>query len=95
MTGSTRMFMEQLALSFPTLRQANGTKPFEPALLEAWACGPEATSGGLYAAQFVLGVYNCFGEWRCGRFDLFRAVSTWDPEHAKAFAKWADDPRLA
>lgn len=86
--------IERLALSFPTLRWARGVAPFDPNELDAWACGP-ASSGGFHAAAFILGVWNHYADWGCGKFDLFRAFDTWDREHREAFVAWAQDPWTA
>ena len=49
--------MTELALSFPTLRGADGVDPFDPVALDEWACSV-ASHGGVLAAQFVLAVFH-------------------------------------
>ncbi|MCW8138297.1 MAG: hypothetical protein KIT58_05260 [Planctomycetota bacterium] len=93
--ATPRTPIERLAWSFPTLRGAPGVVPWDPEELDRWACGPVPSSGGLYAAQFVLGVWNIFAEWGCGRFDALRALNTWDSAHREAFVEWAEDPWTA
>lgn len=87
--------IERLAWSFPTLRSARGVVPFDPEELDRWACGPVPSSGGLYAAQFVLAVWNNYAEWQCGKIDIIRALNTWDAAHREAFLAWAEDPWAA
>lgn len=87
--------MEKLAQSFPSLKRAPGVAPFDPAKLEAWACGPVPSSGAAHAARFVLHVWNFRHSWKCGQFDLFAAINVWDEGHAKAFRAWAERPWLA
>ncbi len=55
---AARPIMTELALSFPTLRGADGVEPFDPVVLDEWACGPAPCHGGLLAARFVLAVFH-------------------------------------
>lgn len=87
--------IERLAWSFPTLRTARGVAPWDPEVFDAWACGPEPSAGGLYAAQLVLAVFNMFAERGCGKFDIIRALNVWDAAHREAFLAWAEDPWTA
>lgn len=80
--------MTALALRFPTLQDAAGVTPWDPARLDAWACGPAPGSGALRAARFVLGVWSPGTEWDCGRFDALDAMSSWDEKHRAAFVSW-------
>lgn len=47
----------ELALSFPTLTNADGITPWDPEKLDAWACGG-ASHGGRLAVQFILAVWH-------------------------------------
>ena len=70
--------------------------PFDPEVLDAWACGPEPSSAGFHAACFVLNVWNMHAPWGCGRFDAVRAMAgVFDNEHREAFLAWAEDPWTA
>jgi hypothetical protein len=82
--------MLELAASFPSLRGVLTT--WDPESLERWACGPVPGSGGFHAATFVLTLWNADAEWRCGRFDLHRALGAWDAQHRAAFLAWAQRP---
>ena len=84
--------MERLAQSFPTLMMAPGTVPFNADKLAKWARGPEPGHGARCAARFVLTVWNPGVRWRCGRFDLMEALSSWDDEHRGAFLRWVQKP---
>lgn len=84
--------MRLLAVSFPTLSQAEGTRPWNPERLDAWAAGPVPGSGARYAARFVLAVWNGSGSWKCGRFDVVDAFAAWDRAHREAFLAWAAKP---
>lgn len=54
--------------------------------------GPFPGDGAVEAARFVLNVWSSRHEWRCGRFDIFRAVRVWDHQQLNAFQQWADFP---
>jgi len=87
--------MTSLALGFPTLvrrgRPAPGVDPWDPAALEAWACGPVPGTGARAAARFLLGVWAPHAHWRCGPFTL-ADFGAWDGRHREAFLDWAGDP---
>jgi len=88
--------IERLAWSFPTLRGARGVVPWDPELLDAWACGPVPSSAGFHAACFVLNVWNMHAEWSCDRFDAVRAMAgVFDREHREAALAWMEDPWTA
>lgn len=87
--------LTDLARSFPTLEDADGVSPFDAEALDAWACGPVPGSGALYAAQFVLSVYNLGAPWKCGPFHAVRALAAWDRRHREAFLAWAREPWCA
>ncbi len=82
--------MLELTASFPTLRGV--LDEWDPVRLDEWACGPEPGSGAFRAAQFVLSVFNSEADWQCGRFDLQRALGTWDAAHRAAFMAWLQSP---
>lgn len=86
--------MLDLMESFPTLHQARALLEgvWDPSRLDRWACGPEASSGALWAARFVLSVWNPKAVWECGRFDVHQAYHVWDDQHVAAFAAWARAP---
>ena len=83
--------MAKLATTFPSLRGARGASPWDAKSLEEWACGPAPGSGALHSARFLLSLWNQ-AEWRCGRFDVFDAMASWDREHRAAFIAWAEKP---
>ena len=84
--------MTALSLSFPELARrgspAPGVQPWDPAVLEEWACGPTPGSGALAAARFMLGVWNDAAPRRCGPFTL-ADFAAWDRAHREAFLAWA------
>ena len=82
--------IQQLARSFPSLRGLV-EKKWNPESLDEWAAGV-ASTGERLAVQFVLAVWNQHHEWKCGKFDVIDASSTWDEEHWNAFRAWADRP---
>ena len=83
--------IEQLASSFPTLPVAQGVKPWNSEKLASWASAQSHGSAALYAAEFVLGIWNSEIVESC-RFDIVAAMRVWDEEHRDAFLRWADDP---
>lgn len=82
--------LSTLALTFPTLRHAEGVRPWNPELLDEWAA--VRGGGARHSAAFVLGVWNDAGGWQCGRFDAISALASWDSEHRSAFVTWATQP---
>lgn len=85
--------MTKLALSFPALRAAP-IEPFDyktPEKLDRWACSGEPSSGAIYAAQFILELFDPREKWKSGHFRLMDAMGTWDAEHRAAFLAWAND----
>jgi hypothetical protein len=90
--GSIDERMTALALTFHTLHEAAGILPWNPEKLEKWACGPAPGSGAGNAARFILSLWNENTDWKCGRFDFFRAFRSWDAKQKQAFLDWAQDP---
>lgn len=89
--------LEQLALSFPTLRHAAGVAPWNQEQFEAWVIEKveivkitdrdyEAQCA-LYAGLFILSLTD-----RYDGFPFHFAFSTWDDAHRAAFIAWAFDP---
>jgi len=96
MNDDNLVFLDQrnmfpLMQGFPTLRDVDLTV-WDAEKLDEWACGPEPGTGALYAARFVLSVHNPKVDWKCGKFDVVRAMQIWDNDHRSAFLKWANDP---
>jgi hypothetical protein len=56
--------------------------------LAAEGKSPRPGEGARDAARFVLHVWDSQRAWRCGRFDLFHALATWDSEQRAAFNVW-------
>ena len=86
-----RARMTAFALTFPAMRYALGVEPWDALELDAWGSGPRS-HGERVTAQFLLNVWDPSTEWKCGRFDLMEALRIWDPEHHKAFLRWAAAP---
>lgn len=93
--------MVALAKRFPSMRGVPGTDPFEVGALVRWLNGPAPTSGSRHAAMFLLHVWNAETDWRefglkvkagYGRFNLGRAVASWDYEHRAACLEWLEAP---
>lgn len=86
--NNRRPFAERLAdlaETFPTLKNADGLRPFDADRLRRW--GATQGSGAGHAVAFVAHVYNY-----ANPFELARAMGVWDAEHRAAFAAWAADP---
>lgn len=87
--------IQELARTFPSLHRAPGVlEQWSANALDEWAA-TVASSGEKHSARFVLGVWNQYEEWRCGRFDLIEAVGTWDSRHHLAFMRWIEEPWFA
>jgi len=83
--------IQELAETFPSLRGHPHIWNWDPKALDEWAASVGST-GERLSTQFVLGVWNQFKEWRCGRFNVLDACTRWDREHWEAFCAWAVDP---
>lgn len=83
--------MTLLAYTFPSMRGAPGTHPWEPAELNRWAAG-SASRGEQQTARFLLAVWDDGTDWEAGRFDVMEALRVWDLKHRTAFLAWASDP---
>src|SRR5262245_44215047 len=81
-----------LALSFPTLRGADGVSPWDAERLEAWLTSGTPGHGARCAGRFVLSVWNPYCEWKCGSFELHEALGCWDNKHRDAFSAWCAQP---
>jgi hypothetical protein len=102
-----RKAMSALALSFPELaRNRCVVDPFDPEVLDRWACSGAPGHGGSCAARFMLSVWSGvtgvadvgkkrashLWVWNCKRFDLHEALGCWDDSHRAAFVAWACNP---
>ena len=92
----------ELAWSFPVLRPCmkrleigeDWGRPWDPKAFDA--CVAEGGgSGAICAAAFVLNIWNSGHDWKCGAFNLGRAIGTWDQWQREAFQEWATEPWLA
>ena len=84
--------MEELSLSFPSLREASGTKPWAPLKLDEWASHAQAPHRARCAAQFVLMVWNPAVPWDSGKLDIIEALMCWGEGDRCAFLQWAAAP---
>jgi len=91
-TPSRSQRLTALAQSFPALKEADGIAPFEPRILEKWTGSPACNELARHAACLVLNVYNPRTPWRLGRFDVLKAMRTWDDAHRAAFLAWVQEP---
>lgn len=82
---------QRLAVLFPAVRAAFGTRSFKPKDLDRWAT-LTAGDGGLHAARFLLSLWNSLAFWQCGRFCVVEAMAIWDEQHRAAFLAWAQEP---
>ena len=104
--GTGPAAMEKLCAMFPTLRDAEGTSPWDADKLLRWLCTSSAvTAGGDCAARFVLQVWNSTAEWKyvaaehdidgaeaARPFNVVEAMGRWDDEHQAAFRAWVEMP---
>lgn len=86
-----RARVTSLANQFYVLKNAPGVAPWDPAKLDEWASGA-VSDGERHAAAFVLHVWNPYGQWHVGRFDVMAALSVWDEGNRRPFAEWAKNP---
>lgn len=90
--------MAALASLFPSMRAVPGTNPWNVDLLIEWTSSGAPTSGSIWAARFLLSVWNPSTNWSelglpgAGKFDLHEAWSCWDDEHRSAAMKWLEAP---
>jgi len=79
----------QLAMGFPSLREAAGISPWNPNRLDIWAAGETSDPAAIAAAQFLLASWNPRYDWECGRFEVVAAFKIWDLPHRLQFHEWA------
>lgn len=93
--------MTVLAHLFPTLRDVKACDPFSATALVHWLNTASEGEGSRHAALFLLSVWNPDADWRTaglkvkpgfGRFNLTRAMGTWDREHRAACLAWVEAP---
>lgn len=97
LTGRERM--SQLCQSFPALRDAPGTAPWDQHAFAKWASGPAPSDAMRQVAAFVLSVWNGGdGGWwtkrpfRVPQFDVVAALALWDYQQQAAFRAWCAAP---
>ena len=99
---SNREQMTALCKSFPILRGAWGTEPWDQYEFARWASNLDGDSADEQAAAFVLTVWNNSqpadggwwneGKFSAGRFDVVRAMMYWDYQQKAAFFAWCERP---
>jgi len=101
----------ELATEFPSLADAQPPEPSPDLQGQAWVTAfalwageTDRGDGAMWAALFVLSVWNNRTQWHAygeglhgsraslGRFDMHTALGAWDGPHRRAFAEWASDP---
>jgi len=93
--------MTQLCDSFPVLRNAPGTRPWDQMKFAKWASKGK-TNAERQAAAFVLTVWNGHapedlgwwnqGPFNVGVFDVVHAFGCWDSGQKAAFLGWCQNP---
>src|SRR5262249_21118697 len=79
--------MTILSQSFPSLREAMGRRPFDPAEMER-IVGESADPAAKAAAKLMLDLWETHHPERKSRFDLIEAMAVWDADHRGAFDAW-------
>lgn len=87
----------ELAQRFPTLDPANTPHVPTDSIEALWEWGRTASSGEHLAVLFIVNVYSAASDdsqeyWAWPRFDVMRAMGTWDGAHIGAFISWARAP---
>lgn len=83
--------MLSLVWSFPCLQRCPLTS-WDAKKFASWAWEKCHSSGELHAARFILNVWNPKTHWRLGKFDMMRALGTWNANNRRGFLEWARDP---
>lgn len=85
--------IQELALSFPSVRNPAGLDPWSPENLFLNGLS-NVSSGTRQALLFVLSVWNpeCHQYFEEPPFSVHEALQIWDKSHRKAFLDWANDP---
>lgn len=95
-----RHSMERLCQSFPSLRGAPGTAPWDQHRFARWASGG-ISDGQQLAAQCILAIWNWGAapdDWfnqspySVGVFDAMAAMRIWDHDHRAAYVGWCLKP---
>ncbi len=88
--------MEQLARSFPCLKDCPAIHPWNGIKLQSWAEEQanmfKLTHNLLSSVSFLLYLWNPAHPWKCAPFNVLDAFFSWDDEHRQAFLNWAQDP---
>jgi len=84
--------MTEFARTFPSMSKAAGVELWDANALDRWAAETPISEGELVTARFLLAVWDPNHEWRCGRFDLMKALKVWDERHRAAFLAWVEVP---
>lgn len=87
MNKKDRERLTELAASFPVLKDAPGTAPFDAEALIAWRESNDCIGAAYFAVTFVLGVAGHGHD-----FDAVAALSAWPIECRLAFLAWAAAP---
>jgi hypothetical protein len=82
--------IQELASRFPALRGFPHIEQWDAIALGKAA--RKASHGEKLAIQFVLGVWNQFHDYGCGRFNAVEAYGTWDNKNWSAFQSWVREP---
>ena len=88
--------MEQLARSFPCLKDCPAITPWNGEKLQTWVEEQAQTLELPYevvsTVSFLLYLWDPARAWRCTPFNVVDALFLWNQEHRDAFMKWAQDP---
>jgi hypothetical protein len=92
--------MVQLAMMFPSLREAPGANPWQPRILIRWCMSfyPEGEyPQPAWAARFLLAVWDPKFDWTESAaynlaFNLMEAWAEWDSPHRAAALRWLENP---
>lgn len=81
----TELGIAAFIAKFPSLKDADGSWPWNPDRFDIWAEEPERTENQLHSARYILELWDSTNDWSCGAFDLNAAAKAWDAEHQQAY----------
>jgi hypothetical protein len=72
----------------------HGSINFDASAFDQWASSTSSliSKGERIIAQFILGVFDQYHEWECGRFDIFEAAGVLSKGNLQVISEWVRKP---
>lgn len=72
----------------------HGSINFDANEFDEWASSPSSliSKGERIIVQFILGVYDQYTDWQCGKFDIFEAAGVLSSGNLRVISEWVRKP---